>query len=231
MTTAMSHSRDTLDVTTALREEFPQGLVTQAPAESTMIENLLPLPVQDANSIQELTAKMKDGDEAAFSAFYERYCDRLFRYLIVLTRGDEDRSRDLLQATMTKVVRSVRRFADERQFWNWLAVIARNCFIDAFRKAQRTIQVVPLLPEDAPIMPQSATADDDAPLFDALEDCLAAMGAEERELIEAFYFKEGSHESVARERQTTPKAVESKLARVRQKLRTAILKRLHHENS
>jgi len=227
----MIHRRDTLDVATALREEFPQGLVTQAPVESTMSHTLLPLPVQDANSIQELTAKMKDGDEAAFSEFYERYCNRLFRYLIVLTRGDEDRSRDLLQATMTKVVRSVRRFADERQFWNCLAAIARNCFIDALRKAQRTVQVVPLLPEDAPTTPPTAAVDDDAPLFDALEDCLAEMGAEERELIEAFYFKEGSHESVARERQTTPKAVESKLARVRQKLRTAILKRLHHENS
>jgi RNA polymerase sigma factor (sigma-70 family) len=227
----MIHSRDILEVTTALREEFPQGLVTQAPAESIMIENLLPLPVQDANSVQELTAKMKEGDEAAFSEFYERYCDRLFRYLIVLTRGDEDRSRDLLQATMTKVVRSIRRFADERQFWNWLAAIARNCFIDALRKVQRTVQVVPLFPEDAPATPSAPTADDDAPLFDALEDCLAAMGAEERELIEAFYFKQGSHEAVARERQTTPKAVESKLARVRQKLRTAILKRLHHENS
>jgi RNA polymerase sigma-70 factor, ECF subfamily len=227
----MIQNGDTLDVATALREELLQGIVMQARAESTMIKNILPLPVQDANSIQELTAKMKDGDEAAFTAFYERYCDRLFRYLIVLTRGDEDRSRDLLQATMTKVVRSVRRFADERQFWNWLAAIALNCFIDALRKAQRTLQVVPLLPEDAPTTLSAATGDDDATLFDALEDCLAAMEAEERDLIEAFYFKEGSHESVAQERQTTPKAVESKLARVRHKLRTAILKRLHHENS
>ena len=227
----MIHNRDAFDVATALRGEFLQGFVTQTPAKSIMSQKLLPRPVQDANSIQELTAKMKDGDEAAFSAFYERYCDRLFRYLIVLTRGDEARSRDLLQETMTKVVRSVRGFADERQFWNWLAALARNCFIDALRKARRTLQVVPLLPEDAPTIPSAVAADDDAPLFDALEDCLAAMGVEERELIEAFYFKEGSHESVARERQTTPKAVESKLARVRQKLRSAILKRLHHENS
>jgi len=227
----MIRNRHALDVVTALRGEFLQGFVTQAPPESIMSSKLLPLPVQDANSIHELTARMKDGDEAAFSAFYERYCDRLFRYLIVLTRGDEDRSRDLLQATMTKVVRSVRRFGDERQFWNWLAAIARNCLVDTLRKARRTPQIVPLLPEDAPAIPSAATADGDAPLFDALEDCLAAMGVEERELIEAFYFKEGSHESVARERETTPKAVESKLARVRQKLRTAILKRMHHENS
>lgn len=227
----MIRNRHTLDVATALHGEFLQGFATQAPAKFIMSRKLLPLPVQDANSVQELTARMKDGDEAAFSVFYERYCDRLFRYLIVLTRGDEDRSRDLLQATMTKVVRSVRRVADERQFWNWLAAIARNCFVDALRKARRTPQVVPLLPEDAPAMPSAVAADDDAPLFDALENCLAAMGVEERELIEAFYFKEGSHESVARERQTTPKAVESKLARVRQKLRAAILKRMHHENS
>jgi len=37
----------------------------------------------------------------------------------------------------------------------------------------------------------AATADGDAPLFDALEDCLAAMGVEERELIWGFLLQRG----------------------------------------
>jgi len=108
----MIHNRDALDVATALQERSLQDFVMQASVEPTMVDNLLPLPVQDANSIQELTAKMKDGDEAAFSEFYERYCDRLFRYLIVLTRGDEDRSRDLLQAP--------------RRWSSWIETIRRD---------------------------------------------------------------------------------------------------------
>ena len=39
---------------------------------------------------------------------------------------------------------------------HWLAALARNCFIDALRKAQRTLQVVPLLPEDAPTISSAA---------------------------------------------------------------------------
>ena len=72
--------------------------------------------------------------------------------------------------------------------------------------------------------------DSDAPLFDALDRCLIELETDEQALIEAFYFKGGSHYSVAEQQSTTPKAVESKLARLRQKLRTAILKRLRYEN-
>jgi RNA polymerase sigma-70 factor (ECF subfamily) len=195
-----------------------------------MVDKIISLPNGDAERIRGMTARMTNGDEAAFREFYECYCDRLFRYLLVLTRGNEDLARDLLQVTMTKIVRSRREFTNEAQLWNWLAAIARNSFIDALRRTRRAPQLVPLLPDDVPEMPTMATDESDTPLFDALDRCLVDLGAHERALIEAFYFKGGSHHSVAEQQNTTPKAVESKLARLRQKLRAAILKRLRYEN-
>src|SRR5688500_14580148 len=89
---------------------------------------IIPLSPSDHPAVRGLTARMMTGEEEAFSAFHELYCDRLFRYLFVLCKGEEALARDLLQITMLKVVRAIRVFEDEEQFWNWLATIARHCF-------------------------------------------------------------------------------------------------------
>jgi RNA polymerase sigma factor (sigma-70 family) len=207
-----------------------EGVARFTQSEPDLNRRILPLPVGEAVSIGDLTARVEAGDEAAFNFFYNRYCDRLFRYLIVLTRGNEEFARELLQTTMTKIVRSMRAFSDEPHLWNWLAALARNCFIDALRKMHRAPQTGPLKPEDSPVASADG-ADNTAIMFEALDDCLAKLDGDERNLIEAFYFQGNSHSSVAQTQNTTPKAVESKLARVRQKLRSAILKRLRYENS
>jgi len=194
-----------------------------------MGDKIIPLPNEDAARIRDMTARMANGDEAAFKEFYECYCDRLFRYLLLLTRGNEDLARDLLQVTMAKVVRGLRKFSNEAHLWNWLATIARNSFIDSLRRTQRAPQLVPLLPDDAPGTPMVPSEESDAPLFDALDCCLIELEADYQALIEAVYFKGGSQHSVAEQQNTTPKAVESKLARLRKKLRAAILKRLRYE--
>src|SRR4051812_35517279 len=49
-----------------------------------------------------LTTRVAAGDEAAFLCFYEHFFDRLFRYVLVMTHGDEQLSRDLLQKLMLK---------------------------------------------------------------------------------------------------------------------------------
>jgi RNA polymerase sigma-70 factor (ECF subfamily) len=214
----------------SLPEVIREGLGFCSGPEPVMGDKIIPLPNEDAERIRAMTMRMANGDETAFKEFYECYCDRLFRYLLLLTRGNEDLARDLLQITMTKVVRGQREFRDEAQLWNWLAAIARNNFIDSLRRIQRAPQLVPLLPDDAPGTPLVPADESDTPLFDALDRCLIELEADEQALIEAVYFKRGSHNSVAEQQNTTPKAVESKLARLRQKLRTAILKRLRYEN-
>src|SRR5215510_10332408 len=97
----------------ALLETIREGLGCRSESKPVMDDKIIPLPHQEADCVPSMTARMAAGDEAAFKDFYECYCDRLFRYLLVLTRGNEDLARDLLQTTMTKIVRSGREFRNE----------------------------------------------------------------------------------------------------------------------
>ena len=180
-------------------------------------------------SLGELTGAMADGDEPAFSVFYERYYDRLFRYLIVLTQGDEPLTRDLLQETLVKVVRAMKPFTEECQLWQWLKTIARNTFLDSIRKSSRLPDLIPLFEVDAAPGSAPGEGEDQQTLFEALEVCLAELSPPERDLVETCYIRNSSQQEAAAQRNTTAKAVESRLARVRLKLRSAILKRLRHE--
>ena len=202
--------------------------ISQSPDSAAMRATIIPLDDASTAAVNGLTTRMTAGDEKAFNAFHNLYCDRLFRYLIVLCRGDEELSRDLLQVTMLKVVRSIRPFSDEAEFWNWLAAIARNNFLDYARKAQRRPQFEPIL--ETSYAASSAQAEDTL-LVTTLERALGQLPSEERALIESFYFDNGSYASLATQHDTSPKAVESRLARVRQKLRQTILKYLRYENS
>src|SRR5688572_20287637 len=118
----------------------PTSTAGNSDSEGAMSAKIVSLTAATWPAVDALTAQMKAGDEDAFRSFYDLYCDRLFRYLIVLCRGDEDLARDLLQTTMLKVVRSIRPFTNETEFWNWLAVIARNSFFDHVRKSRRAPQ-------------------------------------------------------------------------------------------
>jgi len=187
------------------------------------------VPLREASAMVDvLTTRMAAGEEEAFSQFHDGYCDRLFRYLIVLCRGDEELARDLLQVTLLKVVRSIRHFSDEAPFWNWLAAIARNSFLDFARKMRRRPQFEPILETS---YAASSANEEDPQLVAALEKALGELPNEERTLIESFYFESGSYSSLAVQQNISPKAVESRLGRVRQKLRQAILKYLRYENS
>ncbi len=178
-----------------------------------------------------ITAAIREGDEAAFQIFYEHYCDRLYRYLLVVTSGNEDLSRELMQTTMTKVVRAMQPIADERSFWSWLSTIARNAFLDACRKTRRQPSMVPLSASELDVINPPDPADGESPLLQALDDCLGTLEPGDRALIEAYYFGNASQQAIAQREHTTPKAVESRLARIRQKLRENILRRLRHADT
>ncbi|HEV2435295.1 MAG TPA: sigma-70 family RNA polymerase sigma factor, partial [Verrucomicrobiae bacterium] len=64
-----------------------------------------------------------------------------------------------------------------------------------------------------------------------LENQVAALPPDERELIEQKYFARRAVREIADELQTTEKAVESKLSRVRKKLKDAVLAELKNENA
>lgn len=180
---------------------------------------IVPLPLEGVNEFLALTQGVIAGDDAAATDFFNRYCDRLFRYLIVVARGDEDAARESLSHAMIKAARYMKPMRSDEDIWRWLARLGWTSFIDHCRKGQRRIATMP------EVRAQSG-APENTELASALNECLADLSLEEREIIERFYFEDQSQAALAAEANSTRKAVESKLARIRQKLRTAILKKL-----
>lgn len=170
---------------------------------------------------------MLQGDERAFREFYDDYFPRLLRYMLVVTRGDEDQARDALQATLVRVAKHIKIMPDEASLWNWLTVLARSSLIDQGRKRHRYLAFLDRFTLHREVVPPKPTTNDaEARLSELLERGLALLGEEERDLIERKYFADESLREIAAAVQSSEKAVESRLARIRRKLKEVLLSEL-----
>ncbi len=174
---------------------------------------------------------MVSGDELAYRTFYHAYFGRLSRYLLVVCAGDEQAMREALQETLRRVVRHVREFQDEAAFWSWLTVLARSARSDEGRKRRRYFAFLDRFKHHAAVaMDEGASPNLADDLEQLLELCLRRLPAEERTLLEAKYFESRSVIEIAERLGCTEKSVESRLVRIRKKLKTAILVELNHED-
>ena len=183
-----------------------------------------------APPIATLTRALVVGDEAAYRTFHDAYVPRLYRYMLVVTAGDEESAREALQAALVRVVRHIKVFSDEARFWNWLTVLARTALADQRRKQRRYFAFLDRFTTHARVeaAPQS-DSDADTRLLGLLEHGLADLTADERELVERKYFRDQSVREIAADVQATEKAVESRLGRARRKLKDRLLQKLRHE--
>lgn len=96
----------------------------------------------------ELVARYVRGDNAAFDALLARYKDRLYNYLIFLTR-DAEKADDLFQDVFVKVIMTLQsgRYTESGRFWPWLTRIAYNLMVDRWRDAQSE-GLMPLFGDD-----------------------------------------------------------------------------------
>jgi RNA polymerase sigma-70 factor (ECF subfamily) len=177
-----------------------------------------------------LTCRMAAGDELAYRTFYDAYFNRLSRYLLVVTAGDEDAAREALQSALVRVVRYVKVFPNDAVFWSWLTVLARSTLSDQTRKRRRYLAFLDRLAwharaeQTVPSDPQA-----DVRLHGLLEESLAALPYDEQRLAEAKYFERRSVREIAEGLSLSEKAVESRLGRIRRKLKAAILDGLKRE--
>jgi len=201
--------------------------------QETPIESVLEATAaSSAPDVRLLTGGMTRGDENAYRTFHEAYFQRLFRYLLVVAAGDEDAAREAVQSTFLRVARYIKPFDDEPRFWNWLAVLARTALADQRRKRSRYRSFLERFTGHAQIEAEVKPASDgqaDAQLLDALEDCVHRLPPDERELVQRKYFARESVRDIAESLQLSEKAVESRLTRVRLKLRMETLNGLKHE--
>ena len=176
-----------------------------------------------------MTAAIAKGDDAAFNRFYESYFKRIHHYLLAISGGWEEGAADALQDTMMRVIRYMKPFTDECALWNWLRKIAKSAFIDQTRKRRRPDTHASMTSLEA--VPAEEIEDDPSEeLKHHLTSSLDLLEPEERRLIEGKYLQGKSYIALAEELGITSKAVESRLARIRKRLKALIMERLSHEN-
>jgi RNA polymerase sigma-70 factor, ECF subfamily len=177
--------------------------------------------------VRDLTARMASGSEIAFAALYKLIFYRLFRYTLVQTGGDEELTKEITQGVLVRWVRYTRSFDNERALWSWLRRVVRSCHIDLLRKRAREPFTVSLELCENRNQESDSSHHEDAEILNALDKSLNRLDASERQMVHLAYFEEVPHRDIAARLQTTEKAVESKLARTREKLRRVLLNCLH----
>jgi RNA polymerase sigma-70 factor (ECF subfamily) len=197
---------------------------------------LLALPLTGTKAVEEvsrheasgdivrMTHGLAAGDEGAFREFHAVYFDRLYQFLLVVARGQEDEAQEALQQTFLRVVRYARVFESEEVFWSWLKALARSAARDAGRKQQRYWALLRKFALFRRTETQAPEAPEEESLRAALEESLEALDAADRRLIEGKYLQGATVKELGAQMGLTEKAVESRLVRLRQQLRERLVR-------
>jgi RNA polymerase sigma factor (sigma-70 family) len=167
------------------------------------------------------------GDPEVFGQFYDNHTVRLYKLALILARGDETLASEVHQLTMIKAARGFKRFARESEVWPWLAQIARNTYIDFVRKESLISRLLSFVKLDAREKEPPPSSEEE--LLQHLDKALTALEADDLTLLKGIYFEDKSQKEIAGELAKTPKAIERRLSRIRQQLRTNLLNHLRHE--
>ncbi len=173
-----------------------------------------------------LTRAVRAGDAGAFARFYDWYGFQVYKQLLVLAKGDENVAREVFQTVAIKLAKKMEVFEAERPLRAWLQNVTGNAFIDQCRVRKRVAKLVPLYDVVWVVGVEDGAGDR---LRESLQRALADCAAEEREWLNAIYVDGKSVSEVAVQSGQSYKALESRLARLRQKVRKNLLSRLRHE--
>ncbi len=175
----------------------------------------------------ELVRRALDGEERAYTLIMRRYKEVLYRYALRYL-GDEDEAEDVVQNAFISAFYNLHRYNVRYKLSTWLYRITLNKCHDMARmkKARRFLQR--LVPERHNALPdaQSAIAPetrlqarDD---LQALHSGIAALPPRLREAFILFCLEERSQAEAARILGISPKAVELRVYRARQKLKAML---------
>ncbi len=204
---------------------FPLSAPT---VDSLSVDVSLPAPLASeagsaASTASTLAARVHAGDEAAFSELHCRYAARLQRYALVMARGNEHTAAETVQNTFLRAIRSLRTAADDDALWSWLAKAARCAAADAARRERRQSALLAKLGALWANDPPPPAEDPETLWHRALDAAIADLPDEDRSLIHARYTERVPLAEIADRTGTTDRAIESRLARLRASLRSAVL--------
>lgn len=174
----------------------------------------------------ECATRAQRGDSVAFSELVTRHQDRIFRFLVRLTRSQDD-ALELTQETFLNAYQGLAQWQAAARFATWLFRIARNLAFDLLRRHKRVEFVA--LEEDIEIADPAPAPDavlETVQRYRILEAVLARLPAEHREILLLREIEEMSYEDIAAVLDLNLGTVKSRIARAR----TALLDKMQRRS-
>lgn len=173
-----------------------------------------------------LCRALRSGEEEAFRWLHQQWNSRLFRYCFAIAAGDENLAGEITQATYLRVLRHVGQLPNEDALWKWMARAASNAATDIHRGRRRYDGALARFSDWCASW--FSTCRTDGPVAEmgtlpaALDAVLAQLEEADRKLIEGRYFEQVPLAEMAARENTTTRAIEGRLARLRGRLKKLI---------
>lgn len=178
-------------------------------------------PVSD----EALMLAFAHGDDRALNPLMERWQIPLRSFLYRSTQNEHD-ALDLAQETFVRIHRHRTRYRPGARFSTWMFQIALNLARDHARR-QRRRPAAPLEAAPEPVTARHPAAElTDAEAAAAVRAAIARLPDDLREAVLLAEFEHLSHAEIGTIVAATPKAVETRLYRAREKLRALLARYL-----
>lgn len=172
-------------------------------------------------SDEETMLALQRGDDLALNRLMVRWERPLRSFLYRSTRNEQD-ALDLAQETFVRIYRHRTRYRTGARYSTWMFQIALNLARDHARRSLRR-PTDPL--EEAPeqfttATPRGELTDNEAAA--AVRAAIAQLPEDLREAVLLAEFQELSHAEIAEIVDATPKAIETRIYRAKEKLRSLL---------
>jgi RNA polymerase sigma-70 factor, ECF subfamily len=85
---------------------------------------------------RELVKRMRAGEQTAFDVFADQYIPALYRFAAARLGSRRELTRDIVQATVCKVIEKLESYRGEAPLFTWLCACCRNEIAGHFRREQ-----------------------------------------------------------------------------------------------
>jgi RNA polymerase sigma-70 factor, ECF subfamily len=150
----------------------------------------------ETQELREIVSAARSGSEEAYRSLVSRFGSPLMAYFFRNT-GNRTEAEDLVQELFLRLVKGLKKYREKERFEVWLFQMARHLVIDHWRKRK-----MPLAGEECEVEadpgqdPQArATARESS---DELQQALAQLSRDQREVILMRYFSGLSFEEIAK---------------------------------
>ncbi len=139
--------------------------------------------------------KCHHGDVAAFGILYDRYVEKIYRFIYYKTFSKEV-AEDLVSDVFTKALEKINSYnPDKGAFSAWLYRIARNAVIDYYRTRKTVVAIDDIF--DLGVDDRTPEAHDAVHALGKVTDYLKTLTPKQREIITLRVWEEKSYREIA----------------------------------